>query len=207
VTRVTAIDGVPWSFRPWPEGPAQLHEEAAMAGVAHDQIREAIREFARTGQYPGGADQMQKDVSSLVLSGQADEVMKELEGIGAVEGGQKPLIIADYFRPGDRPYELRWPVKVPMPMPFEQLDRKTQFFVLFGEWTRREMESSYALLNGDTTAAMAGYQECLERAQQIEVPELIARSHEGIAKVASKMNQRSLEREHLRMAIAARASV
>ena len=179
-----------------------------MDAAASQRIREAIREFARTGEYPGGADQMQRDVSALVLTGQADEVMKELEGLGAVEGGSKLLIIDDYYRPGDGRYQLRWPVspQVPMPMPFDELDRKTQFFVLFGEWTRRDMEAGYALLNNDASVAMAAYEECLERAEQIGAPELIARSHEGIAKVASRTNQRSLEREHLQLAIAARAA-
>jgi hypothetical protein len=147
---------------------------------------------------------MQQDVSALVLTGEADEVIAELEALGATEGGSKPLTIADHYKPGEGRYKLLWPVTFPLPIPFDQLDRPTQFSVLFGEWSRREMESNYQLLNGDTPAAMAGFEECLERATQIDVPELIARSHEGIAKVASKTNQRSLERKHLRLAITAR---
>jgi hypothetical protein len=184
-------------------------KEAGMSGSpatgpGKERILQAVREFARGGTYPGGADQMQRDLSALVLVGGADEVMAELEALGASEGGKKQLIIADHYKPGEGMYELRWPVAFPLPIPFDQLDRPTQFSVLFGEWSRREMESSYQLLNGDTVAAMSGFEECLERATQIDVPELIARSHEGIARVASKTNQRSLERKHLQLAIAAR---
>jgi hypothetical protein len=170
------------------------------------KIRDAVREFTVTGKYPGGADQMQQDVAALVLSGEADEVMAILESAGANQGGNKTLNISDYYRPGEGKYELRWPVGFPLPLPFEQLDRPTQFSVLFGEWTRREMEASYALGQGETAKARDGFEESLARAEQIEVPELVARSHEGLARVASKTNQRSLERQHLKLAIAARAS-
>lgn len=169
------------------------------------RIRDGVREFTVSGKYPGGADQLQKDVAALILSGEADEVMAILEAAGANQGGDKPLNISDYYRPGEGIYELRWPVAFPLPMPFEQLDRPTQFSVLFGEWTRREMEASYSLGQGETAKAQNGYEECLARAEQIEVPELLARSHEGLARVASKTNQRSLERKHLKLAIAARS--
>ena len=170
------------------------------------RILEAVQEFARTGQYEGGADQLQKDVTALVARGEAAEVMAVLEGMGANEGGSKTLNIADYYEPGSGLYNLRWPVKFPLPIPFEQLDRPTQFSVLFGEWSRREMEARYALLHGDTTDAMAGFEECLQRAEQIAVAELVARSHEGIASVAEKTNQRALQRKHLKLAIASRGS-
>ena len=175
-----------------------------MTGPEKQRIVQSVREFARGGSYPGGAEQLQRDITALILAGEFDEVIAELIELGAVQGGDKPLVIAEHYRSGNGRYALRWPVAFPLPIPFDQLDRPTQFSVLFGEWSRREMESSYALLNGDTAAAMAGYQECLERASQIDVPELIARSHRGIARVASKTNQRTLEREHLQLAIAAR---
>jgi hypothetical protein len=166
------------------------------------KIRNAVREFAASGRYPGGADQMQKDVAALVVRGEADEVMAILEAAGGKEGGH----IADHYRPGDGQYELRWPIAFPLPLPFEQRDRPTQFSVLYGEWTRRATEAAYALLHGDTAGALAGYEESLARAEQIEVPELVARSHEGLASVAAKANQRLLQRSHLKLAVAARAS-
>ena len=91
-------------------------------------------------------------------------------------------------------------------MPFDELPRQVQFSVLFGEWSRREMEGTSAMLEGRNDDARAAYRECLERAQQIGVKELVARSHERLARVASKLNDRALERQHLKAAITARAA-
>jgi hypothetical protein len=168
-------------------------------------IEQAMREFTRTGHYPGGIDKLKADVTDLILSGEGDDVMAILEAAGGKEGGDEVLNIKDHYRPGDgRLFELRWPVEFPLPLPFARLDRPTQFSVLWGEYSRRMLEGSQAVLDGDPGQAHAIYAECLERAQQLDVPELIARSHEGIARAAAKGNQRSEERKHLKLAIAAR---
>lgn len=168
-------------------------------------IKQAMREFTRTGQYPGGIDKLKADVTELTLSGEGDEVAAILEAAGGMEGGDEVLNIQEHYRPGDgRPFQLRWPIEFPLPLPFEELDRPTQFSVLWGEYSRRMLEGSHAVLEGDAAQARAIYAECLERAQQLDVPELIARSHEGIARAAAKGNQRSEERKHLKLAVAAR---
>jgi hypothetical protein len=186
------------SEAPFPSpGEVAVDPKAVLAGV---------RELMRSGQYPGGADKMKADVAALVLAGKADEVMAELNALGANDIGDKPMVIEDYYVDGPEPYQLRWPVQFPLPMPFDQLPRNVQFSVLFGEWSRREMEGSYALMEGRNDDARAAYQECLERARQIDVKELVARSHEGLARVASKINDRALERQHLKAAVSARAA-
>jgi hypothetical protein len=168
-------------------------------------IKEAVREFTRTGQYPGGIDKLKADVTALTLSGEGEEVMAILEAAGGKEGGDEVLNIQEHYRPGDgRLFQLRWPIEFPLPLPFEELDRPTQFSVLWGEYSRRMLEGSHAVLEGDAGQARAIYAECLERAQQLDVPELIARSHEGMARAAAKGNQRSEERKHLKLAVAAR---
>jgi hypothetical protein len=132
-------------------------------------------------------------------------VMAILEAAGGSEGGDEVLNIQDHYRPGDgRLFQLRWPIEFALPLPFDELDRPTQFSVLWGEFSRRLLEGSHALFEGDASQARAIYLECLERAQQLDVPELIARSHEGIARAATKTNQRSQERKHLKLAIEAR---
>ncbi len=178
-----------------PEPPAPFRAEA---------VKAAIQEMTRTGFYPGGPEQMRKDIMALIESGESDEVMALLERLGANDGGNRVLNIGDHYRPGTQLYELRWPVAFALPMPFEALDRPTQFSVLFGEWTRREAEAACTRNQGDNASAQFIYEECLARAQQIEVPELIARSHEGLASVAAKLNQRAAERQHLQRAMAAR---
>lgn len=180
-----------------PSNGNDVDPQAVMAGV---------RELMRTGQYPGGAEKMKADIASLVMSGQADEVMTALNAMGANDVGSKTLMIEDYYVDGPEPYRQRWPIQFPLPVPFDELPRNVQFSVLFGEWSRREMEGSYAMMEGRNDDARAAYQECLERAQQIDVKELVARSHEGLARVASKLNDRALERQHLKAAISARAA-
>lgn len=169
-------------------------------------VKAKIQEMVSTGHYPGGKEQMQQDVMSLVQAGEADEVMAMLNDMGANEGGRAVLNINDHYRSGTQLYELRWPVAFPLPVPFEELDRPTQFSVLFGDWSRREAEASYTRNQGDNTSAQFIFEECLARAQQIEVPELIARSYEGLATVAARLNQRAEEVRYLKRAVAARES-
>lgn len=136
-----------------------------------------------------------------------DEALAELQAIGADQiGSGAPLNIADYYTPGPGKYEAPWSLNpgVALPIPFEQLDRKTQFFVLFQEWTRRELEGMMLLNGGDVNGAEAVFNECLERAQQIDVRELEARSYEGLVRVAQRRGDRHAELIHLQKAAAVR---
>ena len=101
---------------------------------------------------------------------------------------------------------MRWPLSptLPLPVPFDQLDEATQFHVLFGEWTRREMEASQALYTGDPDGAESIFQECVERAKQLDVSELKARSFEGFMRVAQKRGDREAERKWIKAATEAR---
>lgn len=175
-------------------------------GVDPQAVLAGVRELTRTGHYPGGTEQLKADITALAMSGQADAVMAELEAMGANDVGSKALVIEDHYVDGPEPFRQRWPIQFPLPVPFDELPRQVQFSVLFGEWSRREMEGTSAMLEGRNDDARAAYRECLERAQQIGVKELVARSHEGLARVASKLNDRALERQHLKAAITARAA-
>jgi len=136
-----------------------------------------------------------------------DEALAQLKAIGADQiGSGAPLDIADFYTPAPGKYEQRWPINLipPLPMPFDALDRKTQFFVLFNEWTRRELEGMMLLNSGDLEGAETVFEECLERAGQIEVHELEARSYEGFMRVAQRRGDRTAEAAWLRKAAAAR---
>ena len=122
---------------------------AKPAGPDATAILEAVREFAKTGQYPGGVDRLQKDMRAIAGTPAGNEMMAMLKSMGASDGGDKTLNIEDYYQPGEALFELQWPLGVTLPMAFDQLDRKTQFSVLFQEWTRRAMEGDYALQQGD----------------------------------------------------------
>ena len=134
-----------------------------------------------------------------------DEALAQLKALGADQmGSGAPMDIGEYYKPGSARYAQRWPIAAPLPVRFEGLDRKTQFFVLFQEWTRRELEGMMLLNSGDVTGAKAVFHECLERAKQIEVPELEARSYEGFMRVAQRQGDRNAEGMWLRKAAEAR---
>ena len=109
------------------------------------------------------------------------------------EGG---LNVAEFYTEGDgEKFQLRWPIGpgVPVPVPVPDLDRETQFFVLFSEWQRREAEGMLALSNGDPRLAQEIFQECRDRAEQLDIAELRARSYEGLMHVAQRLGDGKAE--------------
>jgi hypothetical protein len=135
-----------------------------------------------------------------------DIVTAKLQAAGAHEGASPPLNSADYYRPGTEKYRLKWllPPAISLPVPFDQLDRPTQFHVLFSEWSRRVTEGYQLLYAGETTAAQTVFAECLQRAEQIDVAELKARSYEGSMKAAQKFGDPQATRRWLNAALGAR---
>jgi hypothetical protein len=157
-------------------------------------------------------NQIQAMLEQLVATGKADRSVLELvqkaaadpntmtvllEKLSTIGGDiEEPLDIEDYYSDGDGSlYAQRWDISpynpfARMGISFDSLDRKTQFFVLFGEWQRRETEGMMSLTNGDLAAAEDTFNECLARANQIDVNELRARSYEGLMRVAEKRDDR-----------------
>lgn len=157
-----------------------------------EQLADRLADF-------GSSDSPTSEEIAAVLDdpARADAMMQLLRERGLDQIGQQPLMIEDHYREGTDLFELRWPIQDPGArlLPFDALDRKTQFFVLFQEWTRRDLEAIAQLNSGETSEAQALYEECVERATQLEVPELLARSYEGLMRVAEKQGDR---REALR---------
>lgn len=123
-------------------------------------------------------------------------------------GGRSPLKIEDFYRDAPGKFDLRWPLKSSLsllPAPFDELDRKTQFYALFTEWQSREMEGWDVLNKGQLDQAEKIFQECVKRAEQIEVRELIARSYEGLMSVAHKRGDGKSELEWSKKAMKARS--
>lgn len=168
-------------------------------------IQELVAGMIQSGKVP-------PELSAALAAAMSDPAKLEaalaaLKAMGADQvGSGAPLNIADYYRPGAEKYELRWelPSHLPVPVAFEELDRKSQFFVLFQEWSRRELDGMMELNGGDVDGATAVFEECVERARQIEVAELEARSYEGLMRVAQKRGDRKAELEWSRKATAAR---
>jgi len=125
---------------------------------------------------------------------------------------QDTLNILDYYREGNgHRYTLRWPLPPgnllhAKHISFDSLDRKTQFFTLFTDWQRRETEGMLSLTAGALVEAETVFSECVERARQIDVGELVARSYEDLARVAERRGDQNGVRAHLDNAEAARAT-
>jgi hypothetical protein len=140
----------------------------------------------------------------------AARILAKLLTVVGEQGPSPALNIEDYYRPGVERYTLRWPLApttlAALPVPFEELDHKTQFYVLFQEWTRRELEGNVARNAGDLAGARAIFEECLERAEQLDVAELKARSYEGLMSVAEREGDPDAARRALEAALAARAA-
>ena len=169
------------------------------------QLESMIEKMLESGQLD---PELVKQLSSLNDPAALERVLAKLREMGADEGGSPQLgNIADYFRPRNIKYQLKWPLafNIPLPVPFDQLDEETQFHVLFGEWTRREMEGQLALNGGDLAAAESIFNECLQRAEQIAIPELKARSYEGFMRIAQRTGDRTAEKNWIAQAKSARA--
>ena len=138
-----------------------------------------------------------------------DRILAKLSAVVGDQPASPPLDIDAFYQPGAMPYALHWPLAPPtlavLPMGFEALDHKTQFYVLFQEWTRRELEANTARNAGDLAAAQAIFEECLARAEQLDVAELKARSHEGLAGVYEMVNDRDAARREFQAAMTERA--
>lgn len=134
-----------------------------------------------------------------------NQILAQLKAGEADQGPSPPMNIADYYQEGSDPLESQWPLRVSLPIPFEQLDRKTRFFVLFQEWTRRELEGMTALNAGQADEATTVFEECLARARQLNVNELVARSYEGLMRTADKNGDPKAARSYSQSAMAARA--
>jgi hypothetical protein len=182
------------------------------------KLSRLMREMETTGRIdPSFADVMREVAShpeqlmALIQSDpeRAETVLQQLKATAAAGGSDdQPLNSDDYYRDGPSKYELRWPLdpSMKLPVPFDRLDREMQFSVLFGEWTRRDMQGRAALIGGQVDGAEQIFRECLERARQLEVGELEARSYEGLMKVEQKRGNRQAEQKWLRAAQAARSA-
>ena len=164
-----------------------LLDRAASGQISPEELQ-ALKEYSLDPRY-----------MDLVAAGAKE---RELDQLGS--GPLRPII--QYYVPKAGTFQLRWPLGLPMPLPvsFDTLDRQTQFFVLFGEWSRRELEAMQLLNTGNLAGAESTFEECLARAQQIEVAELVARSCEGLMRVAQRRGEPAIARAFSQRAMAAR---
>lgn len=180
--------------------------QATAPGTGQDAIH-AIEALMASGNLPADTAGFLRQIAQLPPE-EMQAVLSRLQELGADQGASPPLDIRAHYHPSDGRFRLLWPLGdlPPLPVEFDEMDRETQFHVLWGEWSRREVEAGMLLHQGDTGGARAAFVECLGRACQLEVRELMARSHEGLMRVAQKEGDLAEERRCLEAAQAARAA-
>jgi tetratricopeptide (TPR) repeat protein len=145
----------------------------------------------------------------------AREVMDVLDAMSPDERqdlmtafGVRPPRFEDYYEEKPGRFELRWPLlaRSPLPRPFDDLDRRTQFALLFGDWWTRAREVQDALTRGDVAEAESICAECVERALQLDVGALLALSFEGHLQVAEKRGDLDARRAWLSKTLEAAAA-
>lgn len=177
-----------------------------IAVISPDEIDALLADLVRAGMLD---EQTHAELRPLVHDpARQGELVARLQELGGASGPSPPLNIEDYYREGTEKLELRWSLHPSLPLgdAFGELDRKTQFFVLFGEWSRREFEGMSALNRGDVDGAQEIFDECLDRATSLDVPELVARSYEGLMRVAQKRGDLAAARGWSEKAVEARAT-
>jgi len=154
-----------------------------------DDIDSMLRRLIESGMIPPELVQMlRKAQESPDLMNHLLEKLAPIVGSAA----QDTLDPESYYQDGDgSKFTTLWPLSNDNPVVirgyrFDDLDRKTQFQVLFAEWSRRESDGLMALAAGDFEGAEATFRECVERGTQIQVAELRARSYEDLARVAER---------------------
>lgn len=169
-----------------------------------EAVRAALEELLDSGAIT--RDQVAMIMQAAEDPAALDQILAQLKAGGAdVSGPSPPMNIEDYYQESSDQFELLWPLQVSLPLPFEQLDRKTRFFVLFQEWTRRELTGVSILNAGQADEAATVFEECLLRARQLKVNELVARSYEDLMRVADRNGDSKAARSYSQAAMAARA--
>jgi hypothetical protein len=171
---------------------------SAPAAVGESRIHAMLEDVTRTGKLPEGLMEALSEVQDPAV---LERLVGKLKALGGEAAGDRPLDdIADYYRQGTQPYELLWPLAQKLPMPFDELDRATQFHVLFGECRRRLTEAASLRNGGRLEQADAAYNECLQRADQLEVPILKSDAYQGLLSVAQMRGDRAAAKRYMQLA-------
>ena len=175
-----------------------MHQVVPARTAVHE-IEWMIDVLARTGQMPHGL----LDALTRVNDPDALERLAEkLQAVGGQAAADHALEdVMKHYRPGEDPYDLFWPLPPNLlPSPFEALDRETQFHVLFAECRRRLAEGAELRCAGKLDQADAAFNECLARADQIDVALLKSEAYHGLATVSELRGSRAAAKRYMQLA-------
>ncbi|HYI87662.1 MAG TPA: hypothetical protein VEX61_11255, partial [Burkholderiales bacterium] len=187
-------------YRQEKHAPARAVQAAPPGCAVSDEsrIQAMLEDVTRTGQLPEGFMEALSQVQDPAV---LERLVSKLKALGGEALGDRPLDdIADYYRPGPGLYDLVWPLGQKLAIAFDELDRATQFTVLFGECRRRLAEAASLRNGGKLAEAESAYNECLARADQIEVHILKSDAYQGLLTVASKRGDRVSAKRYMQLA-------
>jgi hypothetical protein len=162
--------GFEWGYRrrgtPSTAGPVEASDDAAEVGV--------------------GATQAPSEESTA-------QTPSELADVFGIRRPPDPEVL---YRPGSGSLELMFPLPSGLAsLPWSSLSHRNRFFVLVAAWALRETDGIQLLRAGDLGQASEVFQECLIRAEQMQSPELIARSYEDLAEQAMASENEAVAKE------------
>jgi hypothetical protein len=102
---------------------------------------------------------------------------------------------AALYRDGPGELALMFPLPEELAsLPWASLSRRNRFYVLVAAWARREADGIGLLRSSLADQASEAFQECLIRAQQLQSPELVARSYHDLAELATAVGDEDAAR-------------
>jgi hypothetical protein len=121
---------------------------------------------------------------ALAVGGDGPAAARPLALAGT--GEWPPPDPATLYRDGPGELELIFPLPEELAsLPWASLSRRNRFHVLVAAWARREADGIGLLRSGLADQASEAFQECLIGAQQLQAPELVARSYQDLAELAT----------------------
>jgi CHAT domain-containing protein len=134
-----------------------------------------------------------------------DRLYKEMISLGGQDIGiSKPLQWKEYHVEGSKEFEQIYPLSPRQQdllkdydVTFNELDQQTQFCVLFSDWVYYELQGNLALASNRLEEAKILFEDCLNRAVQVAINILKARSITGLLGIAEKHGDRSAQRKYI----------
>jgi hypothetical protein len=187
----------------------KIHPAAKMVGPAIVAVGPVVA--TRTaGKVRKGFEKISLRADSAKAGDPGESTAAEVGTGGASSASSAPTVgeLADYlgvrqppdpealYRPGSGSLELMFPLPGDLAsLPWSSLSARNRFFVLVAAWALRETDGIRALRTGEFSQADEIFQECLIRAEHMQVPELITRSYEDLCELAVASGDETAARE------------
>jgi hypothetical protein len=152
----------------------------------------SVQADSATGEDTGESPAAEADTGSESSASSATTVGELADYLGV----RQPPDPEALYRPGSGSLELMFPLPGDLAsLPWSSLSARNRFFVLVAAWALRETDGIQALRTGEFVQADEIFQECLIRAEHMQVPELITRSYEDLDELAVASGDETAARE------------